>query len=288
MAKLFIGIAAAFMLATAVVGFLLKGKVDTLQAARREAVGKIQVAQGQATNAKNEAEKAKKDLKDATDKLEDAEKKASDAVAKAGETKKALDELTIVDGGKDKQIADLTEKLAHMPAGADPAKIAELQAQLADLTTKVDDANKKLAEKDQIIASLNDKSKPLEEKLAKLERLEKDRELKVGKAGLRARILAVNSGWNFVVLDKGDKAGVSLDDPIIVVRGSEPVARLRVTSVEPSTCIADVIPASVRRGISVQPGDTVIFQGRTSATMPENKTLPEATTTNAPAAQPPQ
>jgi hypothetical protein len=90
---------------------------------------------------------------------------------------------------------------------------------------------------------------------------------------MQGRILAVNSGWNFVVLSVGDKQGVIVNAPLLVVRNNEPVARLRITSVEPSTSIADVIPGSVRRGITVQPGDTVIFEGRTPATQPKQ---PEA------------
>jgi len=61
------------------------------------------------------------------------------------------------------------------------------------------------------------------------------------------------------------------------VRGNEPVARLRVTSVEPSTSIADVLPGSVRRGVSVQPGDTVIFEGgREPTDQPASKPAAEA------------
>jgi hypothetical protein len=107
-----------------------------------------------------------------------------------------------------------------------------------------------------------------EAKLAAAEQKERQRLQVSGRAGLQGRILAVNPGWNFVVLSVGDKQGVAVNAPLLVVRGSEPIARLRITSVEPSTSIADVIPGSVRRGVSVQPGDTVIFEGRTSATQP--------------------
>ena len=104
-----------------------------------------------------------------------------------------------------------------------------------------------------------------------MEKQKRDREKKLALNGLQGRILAVNAGWNFVVLSVGDKQGVSVNAPLLVVRGNQPIAKLRITSVEPSTSIADVLPGSVPRGISVQPGDTVIFQGRTSATEPDNK-----------------
>ncbi|MEI9894122.1 MAG: hypothetical protein WDN28_09605 [Chthoniobacter sp.] len=43
----------------------------------------------------------------------------------------------------------------------------------------------------------------------------------------------------------GDMQGVMVNSSLIVVRGSDPIARLRITSVEPSTSIADVLPGTV-------------------------------------------
>ena len=51
---------------------------------------------------------------------------------------------------------------------------------------------------------------------------------------------------------------------MVVTRGGQMVAKVRVTSVEPSTSIADIIPSSVVKGQSVQPGDSVVYEGRGS------------------------
>ena len=83
----------------------------------------------------------------------------------------------------------------------------------------------------------------------------------VARQGLNGRVMAVNSGWNFVVLDIGDRQGAAVSAPLLVLRGGQPIARLRITSVEPSTSIADVIPGSIARGTTVQPGDRVVFSG---------------------------
>jgi hypothetical protein len=275
MAKLFIGISAAFMLATALVSFMLKGKVDALQAGRKEAIGKISIAEATAKTEKNNATKAQEEAKAATDKLAGAEEKATTAIKERDDAKKDLDAANLTVEQLKKQIA------AAAPNAPDPnmvpkAKLDEALAQVADLTQQKDTALKERDEKGQLFESAVAKSKAGEEELAKLQKENRDRQLHLGRAGLHARILAVNGGWNFVVLSVGDKQGISVDDPLIVVRGNDPVAKLRITSVEPSTSIADVIPSSVRRGISIQPGDTVIFQGRTPATMPENKPAPEA------------
>ncbi|MEA3188595.1 MAG: hypothetical protein QOD99_2425, partial [Chthoniobacter sp.] len=47
----------------------------------------------------------------------------------------------------------------------------------------------------------------------------------------------------------------------LVVRGDQRIAKVRITSVEPSTSVADVVPGSMSRGARVQPGDRVIFPG---------------------------
>jgi hypothetical protein len=271
MAKLFIGIALVVMLATAALSFLAKSNIDKLQTSLKDTKAKEAVADGQTKTAKNEAEKAVKDAKEAADKAEAATALAATKTKEADDKQKALDELKLVSDGKDKQIADLNEKVGKIPNGVKPEDLAALQTQVTELTAKNGDLTKELAEKTQVIDSTVAKGKENEQALADLRKKEHMRETQLGLNGLQGRILAVNAGWNFVVLSVGDKQGVSVNAPLLVVRGNQPIAKLRITSVEPSTSIADVLPGTVPRGLSVQPGDTVIFQGRTPATQPENK-----------------
>jgi len=39
------------------------------------------------------------------------------------------------------------------------------------------------------------------------------------------------------------------------------IAKIRISSVEPSTAIGDIITSSLERGVQVQPGDIVIYAG---------------------------
>jgi hypothetical protein len=43
-----------------------------------------------------------------------------------------------------------------------------------------------------------------------------------------------------------------------VKRGNTRIGKVRVTSVEPASSIADIIPGSLVGGLSIQPGDYVI------------------------------
>jgi cell shape-determining protein MreC len=78
--------------------------------------------------------------------------------------------------------------------------------------------------------------------------------------GLEGRILAVNPAWNFVVLSLGDKNGVVSNAELLVKRGTQLIGKVRVTSVEPSTSIADIVANSVPEGATISPGDDVIYQ----------------------------
>jgi hypothetical protein len=79
--------------------------------------------------------------------------------------------------------------------------------------------------------------------------------------GLEGEVLAVNQGWNFVVLSIGDRQGAVANAEMILERDGSQIGKVRITSVEPSTSVADIIPGSLARGVRVQPGDRVIFPG---------------------------
>jgi hypothetical protein len=78
-------------------------------------------------------------------------------------------------------------------------------------------------------------------------------------SGLAGEIVAVNRGWGFVVVGIGDKAGARANAFGIVVRGTERIGKVSVTSVGPKKCVADVIAGTVPSGITIEPGDRVIF-----------------------------
>lgn len=274
MAKLFIGIALLVMLATAALSFLAKGNIDKLQSSLKESKGQLAAADGKVAAAKRDAEAAKKELaegaatkEEAVKSLETAKADAEKAKSEASQAKNALDDKEKKIAELEKQIAE-TPKTAAAPQGEDP--------QVAALTAQLKEAQAQVAEQKQLNESLAARSKEAERKASEIEAKERQYHVGATRAGLQGRILAFNPGWNFVVLSVGDKQGVMVNSPLLVLRGNTPVARLRITSVEPSTSIADVIPGSVAKGISVQPGDTVVFEGRSSTTAAPKSTNSDA------------
>ncbi len=129
---------------------------------------------------------------------------------------------------------------------------------MADAKTKLET---ELAEARQVEQTLNDRVASLDENLAKSTAKVKEYKMNAVRPGLSGKVLAYNPGWNFVVLSIGDNAGLKSGVNMLIARGGAVVGKVRVTSVEPNSAIADVLPGTLARGEQIQPGDTVMFQG---------------------------
>lgn len=262
MAKLFIGLAIVVMLAAAVLGFLSKTNIDKLQSVLKET--KQTLARTESTLRKTEGE-----LKKSQEELTAANAKIEMQTTEIAGLKKDKEDMTVKlataemdrDTAK-KSLADLEEKLKTMgdgkPGGVDPAAIA---AELATAKADLDKAKNELAEKAQMVETLNKAKVANDEKLSEASKEIERYRSGVTKQGLSGKILAVNPGWNFVVLSVGDRQGAATGGMMIVTRGGEPIGKVRITSIEPSTSIADIVPGTVRRGVTVQPGDAVVYEG---------------------------
>lgn len=261
MAKLFTGLAIAAMLGAAVLSFLTKAKTDTLQANLKERKQTIERTERQLKQREGELKKSEEDLALANTKVEQQTgeistltKDKTDLSMQLAEAKTALD-------AKVKELADVQEKMKGANPNAPTADQAALAIEIEQRKADLAKAQAELAEKSQMVETLNRGKVENEEKLANATK-EIDRYRSgVTKQGLSGKILAVNPGWNFVVLSVGDRQGAATGGVMIVTRGGEPIGRVRITSIEPSTSIADILPGSVRRGVTIQPGDSVMYEG---------------------------
>ena len=122
------------------------------------------------------------------------------------------------------------------------------------------DQQAQFAEQQTLIAKLQSDLDSARSQLSTLTKKEQDRQQQRMRNGLQGRVLAVNPAWNFVVLNLGDKNGVVSNAELLVKRGSQFIGKVRVTSVEPSTSIADIVTNSVPQGATISPGDDVIYQ----------------------------
>jgi predicted nucleic acid-binding Zn-ribbon protein len=246
-------------LATAFLGWKTKEQAQVLQ-------DNLTAAKSARATAETKQKAAEKSLDETKTKLEETE----------GTLKKAQDDLTNTKGElqniradyekakadveeKAKRIAEVEEALKTLPKGVNPEQMGAQIKELNEAKTRLET---ELAEAKQVQETLRAKAEEAEGKVASQEQTIQSYRGPIVRQGLTGKVLAYNPGWNFVVLNIGDKSGLRNGVQLVVTRNGAMVGKVRVTTVEPSTAIADVLPGSLAKGESVQPGDSVVFQGR--------------------------
>jgi cell shape-determining protein MreC len=261
MGKILIIVSIVLAVASAGVGFvnrshLLKTKED-LAASQQETV-KVK------TNLEGEVKKyveADKTISELTAQKQslDSElaKQKNDLSAKTTQLTEAQSKLTKAEG-------DLA--IANTDILTKAEKITQLEAQVAAAATTAqtpvssEEDKARITELETLNAKLDEDNKNLEGKLVGLQKAAREKETKQELTRVTGRVLAVNQAWNFVVISLGNKSGIESNMEFLVKRGSTLIGKVRTTTVEPATSIADIIPASLARGLSIQPGDDIVYQ----------------------------
>ena len=253
--KLILSIAALLLLGSTALSFLNKQDLSAKKEQIAQEHTAAQSAQSAAASAKADQKKAQKAAEDALARATDLQTQAATASRQVEDLNSKVQEAEGRVKAKDTEIADLNAKLtaaAGAPQTAAPPDA--LTQQLAEVTRERDELNV-------VKAGFDAQLKTAQAQIASLQKRDADRASGALMAGLRGRVLAVDRNWNFVVLDLGNRNGVNNNATMIIQRGGSMVGRVRITSVEPSQSVADIIPNSVPAGISVQPGDTVVYSG---------------------------
>ncbi len=262
MAKIFLWLSGALLFGSVVLGWLNVSKAS----ARQE---KVQLATAEAQGARSSADKARKDLAASQPQVEAANKAAAEArsqLAAAAQEAARLKSEAETNAGRiaaaQAEIADLKSKIAAVDPGRPVLPPTdEAQAKIKELETR-------LAEYDTVKRTLEDQLKTADSSARQMQRAEQQRQMRVMRSGLSGSVLAVDRNWNFVVLDLGDRNGVVNHAEMIVTRGSGMVGKVRITSVEPSQSIADIVPNSTPPGLTIQRGDRVIYAGGSEEPQP--------------------
>jgi hypothetical protein len=261
--KPLIAISAFLLLASAVFGVLNGSKAKSL----RNEVALIKSQKEAADHARQAAEKDIKarETRVAAEvaKLNEDEGRVAGAEAELVKTQTEKSDLQAKLQANETQISELQkyiEEMSKTPANPNPGapSVAELQAQL-------DDARKQLEGAEHEKTFLTEKLQPATRQQTRgSEVMVQERRAPTVRPSVRGTVLAVNQAYNFVVLNLGDRQGLEPNAEMLVLRDSTIIGKIRISSVEPSTAIGDILGTSLARGVQVQPGDTVIYAGSNS------------------------
>jgi hypothetical protein len=118
-------------------------------------------------------------------------------------------------------------------------------------------------EQQEVMGDMEDKNKEVvmvEDGVRELQRMRVEQAKNVALNGLEATVIAVNRDWGFVMVNVGKALGVSPETSLLIKRGGERIARMRITDLSDEVLMAEVIEGSVSEGVSVSPGDQVILE----------------------------
>ena len=262
MAKILLIISALVIAATAYLGFATKQKVDAIQGELSSKKKTLIATQADLTKTKATLKKTDDELVAAK---ADIEVKEKDIAAKKGEIEKIGAELKQASdslAAKTEELDKIKIAMSGEP-GAGAVDVEQLKKDFEEMKRSKAETESRVAElmqvKDTLTKQLGDEKSKTVAATTQVEAYKKE----YTKPGVTGTILAYNPGWNFVVLSIGDKQSLKAGKELVVTRGGQMVGKVRVTSVEPSTSIADIIPSTVAKGDSVQPGDRVVYETRT-------------------------
>ena len=261
--KPLIAISAFLLLASAVFGVLNGSKAKSLRS-------EMALTKSQKEAAEHARQTAEKDIKARESKvaaekanLTQNEGHEASAEAELVKTQTEKSDLQAKLQANEAQISELQkhiEEMSKSPANPNPGapSVAELQAQL-------DDARRQLEGAEHEKTFLTEKLQPgTREQVRGPDVMVQGRRAPTFRPSVRGTVLAVNQAYNFVVLNLGDRQGLEPNAEMLVLRDTSIIGKIRISSVEPSTAIGDIVGNSLARGVQVQPGDIVIYAGSSS------------------------
>jgi len=252
MPKILLIISIVLIAVSAGLGYMTMGKKASLRQDLAQSETAKKAAQDDLTKAQGDVKAAKAQLKSATEELTTTK---SDLASAQDEVKSTKSQLTALQDENKK----LQEQIAQNSTKTDNTG-APVPAQ-DETATKLKEAEAKIAELQQVNQTMTVKVTEAEGRAKSMEGELAHYKGQARAKGLEGQVLAVNGAYNFVVLSIGDRQGVVMNAQMVIFRGDRMVARVKVTSVEPSTSIADIIPGSGSHDVRVMPGDRVVYGG---------------------------
>ncbi len=194
--------------------------------------------------------KVQNDVEGQTEKLKSNKLKIAQT---DGEVKRTEEELKV----KSDKMSQLTTQLAKLPAGFNPQTIAEdlnkIKQEIVELQTQAEAKKQEVAVHEK---KAGEAKKVLDDVVLKIETRKKSFE----RNSLKARLVAVNNDWGFVVIDAGEKEGITPDTKLLVTRGTKTVGKVNIFSVQGNRTVANVLTDTLAVGMQPAPGDTVILE----------------------------
>jgi hypothetical protein len=204
-------------------------------------------------------------------KLGELQDKRNATIADKDETMQATVALREKEAQQEAKIAEIKKDVAakKQQSETQAAEIAEIQEKTKD-AGEIKELAGKIKRLQEEIIGLEDEKSSMESKRTNLLAVRNstqstvttftdyNKKISSKKSYGNARVSAIYSQWGFVTLSEGNNGGIVSGSTLNVIRGGEPVAELRVRSVESNRASADVVPNSLGEDVTLMVGDKVV------------------------------
>ncbi len=212
---------------------------------------------GAATVAANEVGAIKADVTAISGELESEKTRLEQAQIKLRNIKADADRAAADLATANKDMEAITAKFVEMPPGVTPETIGDSVNKQKTTIAENEDKAKQMQE---AVANKEKELKRSTDELADIQKRVTDRRKFYDRNSLSATIVAVNNEWGFVVIDAGKNKEITADTKLLITRGNDTIGKLNIVSVDGTKTVANIDRKSVRRGVSVSPGDRVILE----------------------------
>ena len=184
------------------------------------------------------AQQMNRDLVDAKAKTETIIKKLTADTAALDEVKKNKDAL-------DKTLADL-------------GGLKVIVAELEDLGAKKTDNTATIANQEAVVSLAHQKEAQTNAVIAAFKKKELMQSSGLMNDSFSGAISGIDPQWGFIMINKGNASNVVKGAKLDVKRGSEKIATIIVTNVQPTSSICDLVNGTLATGMALQPGDRLV------------------------------
>lgn len=200
------------------------------------------------------------DLEQTRANLENTKQELARTVDELNSTKISLDNARAEIASLNNDLTRTKEELA-----TSQGQVEQLRGEIGGLRGQIAELNDTIAKKDQEFQALQNDYALLEKEKSLLERelAARDGESVDEKLiGKTARVIWVNSDWNFVIVDKGRDDLFVPNLKAIVNREGNYIGTLTMTDVKDKITVADINPGDLIEGAKIQVGDVMFFPPR--------------------------
>lgn len=145
-----------------------------------------------------------------------------------------------------------------IPSAGDDLTTDDVVGYIEDLENEKKEKESELEEKTEIasklaktVATASDRKENLQGRLSKVKS-------RIALNGVSASVTAVSNDFGFVIINRGsNNSNIDERSELLVSRGGTLIGRLKVSAVEPTQTICDIVQSSLKPGQRIRSGDRV-------------------------------